>query len=484
MKQKHSVSIMWFRQDLRLHDNLAWQEVCQAQVPVVAIFILPEHKIATEGFGEASCWWLHHSLSTLEAQLKQKKISLLYYKGKEDAVFKELIQTYHVKNIFWNRLYDPKAIKRDTDLKNYFKSENINVKSFNASLLAEPWDIKSQKETAYKVFTPFWKNLCQNMTKEFDLDTIKSTPIGLSVETNLKLQDLNLLPKLKWDDGFYKKWQPGEAHALKQLDKFMEDTLQNYEDGRDYPYDSGTSLLSPHLHFGEISPRLIWNKMYEKSLLMQDSQDKKAVDKYMSEIGWREFAYHLMYHFPNTLEQPLQEKFKAFPWHNDKENFRKWCKGMTGIPIVDAGMRELWHTGWMHNRVRMIVSSFLTKNLLIDWRWGARWFMDTLVDADMASNTLGWQWTAGCGADAAPYYRIFNPILQSEKFDAEGNYIRLWIPELKNLPSKWIHKPSEMPQSLCQELKFEIGKNYPRPMVDLGETRRRALSIFEELGKV
>jgi deoxyribodipyrimidine photo-lyase len=323
------------------------------------------------------------------------------------------------------------------------------------------------------VFTPFWR-ACRALPPP---DTPRPAPGKISKPrtwpASIPLDDLELLPTIGWDAGLAAAWSPGEAGARQRLREFVAHGLTYYHEERNRPDHAGSSRLSPHLHFGEISPRQIRHAVARKR--------STGAETFLTEIGWREFAQHVLYHFPHTADAPLRVPFRRFPWNSDRRALRAWQRGRTGYPIVDAGMRELWTTGWMHNRVRMIAGSFLTKDLLISWREGARWFWDTLVDADLASNTLGWQWVSGCGADAAPYFRIFNPVTQGEKFDPQGVYVRRWVPELARLPDRWIHRPWSAPVDVLGAAGVRLGRDYPRPMVDHDQARRAALAALETI---
>jgi deoxyribodipyrimidine photo-lyase len=429
---------------------------------------------------------LHHSLVALQQSLREIGSDLLVFRGDAEQIIQTLFQEHQCTAMYWNRCYEPDAIARDKNIKNKLREQGVDCQSFNGSLLIEPWRHLKKDETPYRVFTPFWKALSSR------LDYFESEPVpeklpaipAAMMRDALGIDVLNLLPDIAWDEGLRASWQPGEAGAHAQLEKFVEEVMIDYPGGRDIPGKVGTSRLSPHLHFGEIGPRQVWN--YVQQVMQQDPGAGviKGGESFLREVGWREFSYHLLYHFPQTPDQPLDQRFEVFPWRDDyEEDLRLWQRGQTGIPIVDAGMRELWSTGWMHNRVRMIVASLLTKNLLIPWQEGARWFWDTLVDADLANNTQGWQWTAGCGADAAPYFRIFNPVLQGERFDPEGRYVRRWVPELKDLPSKWVHKPWEAPETVLVDAGVRLNKDYPEPVVDLSATRKRALERWDQVKK-
>lgn len=382
--------------------------------------------------------------------------------------------------VFWNRCYEPAAIERDLRIKSSLKKEGKAVESFNGSLLFEPWTVQTKQGQPYQVFTPFW-NACLARPAPTPPE---GAPSRLEVPrrwpATLKLAELGLEPTIAWAGGLRSSWRPGEAGASEHLYRFLDEALTDYPEGRNRPDRFGTSRLSPYLHFGEISMRQVWHGLHDLRGTKR-TQPADALGAFIRELGWREFAHHLLFHFPQTPDQPLREQFARFPWQLDHENLRAWQRGRTGYPIVDAGMRELWHTGWMHNRVRMIVASFLVKDLLIPWQEGAAWFWDTLVDADLANNTLGWQWTAGCGADAAPYFRIFNPVSQGEKFDPKGTYVRRWLPELRALPNKWIHKPWEAPSDVLGDAGVVLGRSYPYPMVDHSQARALALRAFQQI---
>ena len=474
-------ALIWLRSDLRLTDNPALNAALAAGHTPVPLYINnPLQEYWPDG--AASRWWLHHSLASLRDSLRERGSDLLIQQGDPAELLPRLARQFGATAVYWNRCYDKDSIHRDTNLKQDLVDDGIEVSSFNASLLLEPWQHLKKDQTPYRVFTPFWKALSQRINDSWPLaepDTLPALPASITQQST-QLDTLGLLPGLSWDDHFYSHWQPGEAGARVHLQAFVEDSLLSYTQGRDCPSQAATSRLSPHLHFGEISPRQIWTFLREQSAMRPSLET--ATDSYLRQLGWREFAHHLLFHFPETAEQPLNARFNAFPWRQDyDEDLTHWQHGQTGIPIVDAGMRDLWQTGWMHNRVRMIVASLLCKNLLIPWQEGAQWFWDTLVDADLANNTLGWQWTAGCGADAAPYFRVFNPILQGEKFDANGSYVRRWVPELAKMPSKWIHAPWRAPKDILVEAGIALGKDYPSPIVDLADSRARALRAWDEV---
>ena len=470
-----TTAIIWFRRDLRLADNPALLAALAAADTVIPVYIHPLSQDSPWPMGSASRWWLHHSLKSLDSSLRSLGSGLLIRRGEPLEVLRDLIAATGADWIYWNRLYEPSEIARDTRLKQALREDGLAVETCNSRLLYEPWEIKRTGGEPYRVFTPFWKSmqaLGLRRPPEPAPRAMPPLPEGLQGES---LDQLQLLPRISWDKGFYAFWPVGESAAHARLDEFSDTSLACYKTGRDHPGQAGTSRLSPHLHFGEISPRQIVDS------LLRDLEFGlgAAGESYLREIAWREFAAHLLFHCPGTAEQPLDRRFLRFPWRTEyAEDLSHWHRGETGFPVVDAGMRELWHTGWMHNRVRMIVASLLTKNLLIPWQEGAKWFWDTLVDADLASNTMGWQWTAGCGADAAPYFRIFNPTLQGERFDPEGDYVRRWVPELSTLPARIIHKPWEAGASVLAGFDVTLGKDYPYPRVDLRASRERALAAF------
>ena len=469
---KKGTAIHWFRQDLRLSDNPALDSAAQYET-LIPIYILDEVNSGEFKMGAASKWWLHQSLTKLNESLDGK---LLVYQGNPHEILNKLIEEQEVSYVTWNRCYEPWRVDRDKEIKRNFEDKNVDVESFSASLLWEPWTISKDDGTPYRVFTPFYKKGCLNSEEprlpagKVDLSNLYSEDLSSG-----SITDLNLLPTIKWYKSFEEEWNPGEIGAEQNLNSFLDSGLLNYKEGRNFPSQEFVSRLSPHLHFGEISPNEVWYKAKTKEGI---SGIEKSLAHFHSELGWREFSYYLLYHFPDLPNKNFQEKFDIFPWQENEEFLALWQKGNTGYPIVDAGMRELWQTGYMHNRLRMIVGSFLVKNLLIDWRFGERWFWDCLVDADLASNSASWQWVAGSGADAAPYFRIFNPITQGLKFDPEGEYTKKYVPELRNLPNKYLFSPWEAPENILADAGIELGKNYPKPMVDLKLSRETALEAF------
>ncbi|MEJ2247072.1 MAG: deoxyribodipyrimidine photo-lyase [Acidobacteriota bacterium] len=439
-------ALVWFRLDLRLSDNPALSAAAQSGYEILPVFIWAPEEEGDWPPGAASRWWLHHSLQSLDTELRRSGSSLILRKGPVLKSLQSLIRESGARAVFWNRRYEPVLRARDAHIQKTLQSEGLRVEIFNATLFFDPGEIKNKSGQPYRVFTPFWK-ACRPVGSHFFRDPL---PVSWKRDSpeSLLLDAFELEPRVDWAEGLRNYWQPGESGARKLLNDFTKTSLEAYIDRRDFPAPNGTSRLSPHLHFGEISPHRV------KAACDRHRSD--ASREFLRQLGWREFAYHLLHHFPDTPHAPLRPQFGRFPWEKDPAGLKRWQQGRTGFPIVDAGMRQLWTTGWMHNRVRMIAGSFLVKDLMISWTEGSRWFWDTLVDADLANNTLGWQWVAGCGADAAPYFRIFNPLRQAEKYDPDNAYLKQWITELGT-------------------------PLYPEPMVDHGEARKRALDALASI---
>jgi deoxyribodipyrimidine photo-lyase len=474
---KEQPIIVWFRQDLRLEDNPALHAACKNSNQVIPVFIWTPEELDPWAPGAASKWWLHHSLLAFSSHISQLGGKLCIREGDSLAELQKLIKETGAKAVYWNRLYDPAIIERDKKIKAAVTNNGIETKSFKSALLFEPWEIENSSKKPFQVFTHFWRKLKSSLQEI----TILAKPKSLScnhVPKSLALSELKLLPRISWDTAFSTVHSPGETGAKALLKAFLKQPIQSYQSDRNIPNLHATSKLSAHLHFGEISPRVIWKNTERAS---KDGLSSSQAEVYLRQIAWREFAHHLLYHFPHTPLKSLKKDYEKFPWKKNKLLLKKWQQGLTGYPLVDAGMRELWTTGIMHNRVRMVVASFLVKHLLQPWQDGAKWFWDTLVDADLANNTMGWQWTAGCGADAQPYFRVFNPVLQGEKFDPNGDYVKRWVPELKDLPKKWLHKPWEAPEKVLADSGVSLGKSYPRPIIEHAEGRERALDAYEEL---
>jgi len=475
-------TLLWFRRDLRLADNPALDAAVAIGRPVIPVYICDDADAGEWSPGGASRWWLHGSLSALSSEIEARGNRLILKTGPAEAVINELISETGATSVYWNRRYEPWATRRDEKIKTALKGKGMEARSFNAGLLREPWAITTQKGEPYKVFTPFWKAL----RASGEPDQLKPAPQRIPAPNDFsKSDDLNswgLLPtKPDWASGLRDAWTPGEDAAQSRLHDFIDAAVFDYQDKRNLPGVSGTSRLSPHLHFGEIGPRQIWHTVIASALDQTGSPMPRGAETYLSEIAWREFSYHLLFHFPELPLKPLRTEFSNFPWANDPDALSAWQRGATGYPIVDAGMRELWTTGWMHNRVRMIVASFLIKDLLIDWQTGEKWFWDTLVDADLASNAASWQWVAGCGADATPYFRVFNPTIQGTKFDPDGSYVRRWLPEVSRLPDRLIHAPWTAKPIELADAGIELGRDYPAPIVDHSIARNRALEKYKLL---
>ncbi len=471
-------AILWLRRDLRLSDNPALAAATARCERVLPLYIHAPEEESPWAPGGASRWWLHHSLAALDAQLRGRGSRLAIAQGPALDSLLRIAAAAGATEIFWNRLYGPATRERDSRIKATLRDRGLGCESHNALLLREPWDLLTGSREPYRVYSAFWRKL---VASGLTLSTTR-VPEGLPPAPDVHgepLAALGLLPRIAWDQGLAERWQPGELAALKRAGDFVDRDLAEYEQRRNLPAIAGTSSLSPHLHFGEIGPR----QVLELIALRHGPVDGPVAEPYVREIVWREFAHHLLYHFPDTPDAPLDPRFARFGWRRDDADglLRAWQQGRTGIPLVDAGMRELWHSGWMHNRVRMVVASFLTKNLRLPWQAGARWFWDTLVDADLASNTLGWQWTAGCGADAAPYFRVFNPVRQGERFDPEGTYVKRWCPELAGLPPIYVHQPWCAPPAALAAAGVTLGRDYPQPLVDLADSRREALAAFAQI---
>ncbi|RXF74579.1 cryptochrome/photolyase family protein [Hansschlegelia zhihuaiae] len=474
--------LLWFREDLRLADNPALNAAVSSGEPVTALYVLDEETRGPRRLGGASRWWLAQSLRSLKADCDRVGLQLAIRVGKSRDVVTKAVEEAGVGRVAWNRRYAEAETKIDAELKDRLRKDGLEVESFNGRLLHEPWEVRSKSGGALKVFSPFWRAATARGEPRAPLPkpTKAKLKAGKALNGN-SIDELGLEPtKPDWADGLRETWEPGEAGARKALTTFIDEGLKGYAENRDRPDLPATSRMSPHLRFGEVSPHQLWHAVEQAR--SEGSASARDVEKFRAELGWREFSYHLLHHFPELATKNLQERFDDFPWPTpDPAHRRAWRKGLTGYPIVDAGMRQLWTTGWIHNRVRMIVASFLIKDLLIDWRDGEDWFWDTLVDADPANNAASWQWIAGSGADAAPYFRVFNPSLQGAKFDPDGTYVRAFVPELEKLSARWIHAPWEASREALEEAGIELGKDYPKPIVDHRAARDRALAAFETL---
>ena len=461
-------AIIWFRRNLRLYDNLALIAAAESGHPVLPVYVVDELDS-----GSASRWWLHHSLAALDKSLRQRGSSLLILKGSPETVLHELIEYTGAEFLSYCRRHEPVARAQEEALI-LSGAAKIEIQSFNDGYLNPPEPILTKGGTPFRVFTPYW-NAASSHTEIPVPKPVPDLRFATHNFKSLSLADLKLLPvNPDWACRFPETWTPGEDVALQRLDS-IEEAARNYDSERDRPDKDTTSHLSPHLHFGEVSVRQVVNSIRISSAGSDVSQGGAALQR---QLYWRDFSAYLLFHFPSLPEAPLRREFEFFPWSSDNGALKAWQLGMTGYPIVDAGMRQLWATGWMHNRVRMIVASFLVKDLLIPWQHGADWFLDTLVDADLANNSASWQWVAGCGTDAAPYFRIFNPTLQGKKFDPNGRYVRRWVPELTDLPTEYIHEPWRVDSETQSSCGVLIGRDYPEPIVDHGVARKNALAAY------
>ena len=474
------ISLVWFRRDLRLDNNPALEAAIKRNGPILPIYISSIDEMCEWPIGQKSQQWLQESLAVLDEQLKDLGSKLMVCQGSPFEVFKNLINETGAGAVFFNRRYEPEARRVDALVELSLTKMGIHVETFNGSLLFEPWEIGKRDGRPYKVFSAFWR---KGMSEFKPPQPVQEAYIWPRSEQFMPLiQDGDIAVDFTKESAStkVKDWQPGSKGAQHQLRVLLDSVIYKYSKERDYPGQKGTSALSPHLHFGEISPRQIW---YEVSRWIDATEDGKSNDaeSFLRELGWREFSYYLLYHFPETIEHPFRKEFNDFPWESDEEAMERWRYGQTGYPIIDAGMRQMLETGWMHNRIRMLVASFLVKDLLISWREGARWFWENLVDADLANNTQGWQWTAGCGVGAAPYFRVFNPVTQGDKFDPNGDYVRRWLPELVSMPSNWIHRPWDAPAEVMKHSGVELGITYPLRIINHDIARKRALIAFRTM---
>jgi deoxyribodipyrimidine photo-lyase len=485
MSAKKSLSphIVWFRDDLRLSDHAALHAASETGAPLVCVFILDEDSASlrpprSRPRGGASRWWLAQSLKALQASLTKLDQALILKRGASADVLSELATETQAASVYCIGSDIAAEKQLEQDVATALNKIGVEFKASPSDLLVKPQNVRNAEGRGLRVFTPFWKRVLNLGDPPKPLPAPKKLTVGMSVESD-DLTSWKLEPsKPDWAQGLRKTWTPGEVSAQQRLKEFLDHGIKGYAQMRDRPDRDGTSRLSPHLRFGEISPRQIW---YAANFAAARQPDIASdVGKFLSELGWREFSRHLLHDLPQLSEKNLQPSFDEFPWRRDAKALRAWQRGLTGYPIVDAGMRELWHTGIMHNRVRMVVASFLVKHLLIDWRDGEKWFWNTLVDADPGSNPASWQWIAGSGADAAPYFRVFNPILQGEKFDPDGIYVSKWIPELSKLPPKWIHQPWDATPMELAAADVVLGKTYPEPIIDHKVGRERALAAYKK----
>lgn len=476
--------IVWFRDDLRLSDHPGLYEAASRGAPVVGVYVRDEQSRALKPpaarpLGGATRWWLAQSLRALRSSLETIGGTLVLRTGPAAAVIATLAREINAGTVFWNGIAQAPHQAVAADVEAALARDGVTSEIFSGDLLVEPRAIRNKENRGLRVFTPFWRRVqgLGDPPKPLPAPKKLASISGIASED---LDDWKLEPtRPDWAGGLRESWTPGEAGAQARLKAFLDDGIKGYTDDRDRPDRDGTSRLSPHLRFGEISPRQLWYAA--RFTAAEHPRLAGDIDKFLSELGWREFCRHLLFDIPDLAERNLQEQFDAFPWKRDARALKAWQRGLTGYPIVDAGMRELWHTGVMHNRVRMVVASFLVKHLLIDWRAGEQWFWDTLVDADAGSNPANWQWVAGSGADAAPYFRVFNPILQGEKFDPDGGYVRRWVPELAQLPDDLIHQPWTATPIELASAGIELGKTYPQPIIDHKQGRERALAAYAKI---
>ncbi|MEO1205769.1 MAG: deoxyribodipyrimidine photo-lyase [Pseudomonadota bacterium] len=475
---KAAPTVVWFHNALRLADHPALSSAVENAGPVVPIFVLDDE--GDWAIGSASRWWLHHSLKSLSADLKERGVDLILRRGKPIDVLCELANETGAAAVHFTRNYEPGGGTRERELKEALDEKSIACKRYRGRLLMDPEDIRTQAGDVYKVYTPFWRSLASQVEIGKAIPAPKKLKPYDGKLTSDKLNDWSLCPTdPNWAESWSDLWTPGEAGAHDRLDDFLENALEGYDKERNRPDHKGTSRLSPHLHFGEISPQALWRA----TTVRNGDVAKLDADRetFLKEVVWREFSAHLLFHFEHLPDSAFKEKFNDFPWQSDDAALKAWQRGKTGYPIVDAGMRELYATGWMHNRVRMITASFLIKHLLIPWQEGEKWFWDTLVDADLASNSASWQWVAGSGADASPYFRIFNPITQGQKFDPNGDYVRKWVPEIVGLPTKVLHAPFEADAETLKKAGVVLGETYPDAIVNHSKARQRALDGYEKI---
>ncbi len=477
----HGPILLWFRQDLRLADHRALAVAIATERPVIPVYILDDETPAAWKMGGASRWWLQASLKALASDLEGLGSRLILKRGSSPVLLEQLMDETGADMVHVSRSYEPWARKLEEEVAERFQGKGRTLRRFHGVLLFEPENPKTKAGDPFRVFTPFYKACLELGPPKAPLPRPEGWLPGPGAwPESDPLDEWELLPsRPDWAGGLRESWQPGEAGAEARLNDFLDEAMAGYSEGRDRPDKPGTSRLSPHLHFGEVSPHRCWQAVEDRLAADGDGKDARGGRSFLRELVWREFSYHLLFHWPDLPEKAFRPEFEKFPWDEDETALLAWQRGRTGFPIVDAGMRELWETGWMHNRVRMITTSFLIKDLLIPWQAGEAWFWDTLVDADLASNSASWQWVAGSGADAAPYFRVFNPILQGRKFDPTGAYVRRYVPELAKLDTAYLHAPFEAPAEVLSAAGIELGTTYPQPMVDHGKARKRALQAYE-----
>ena len=474
-----TTALFWFRDDLRLDDNPGLRDAVDGADEAVCLYVLDDETPGDWRMGAAQRWWLHHSLEALRADVEKAGGALVLRRGDARAVVPSVAEEAGADLVTWNRRYIAWQTECDEDVRHALEDQGREVRTHRGTLIREPGEITTKAGNRYKVYTPFWKQLREQDVRD-KLPKVTVIHGAESVPDSDDLADWDLLPtKPDWAGGFRETWTPGERGARERWRAWLRSDAEGYDDRRNKPAADATSRQSPHLHFGELSPVVAWHEMCEAMADGEVPEGQGA--SWLSELGWREFHYQLLNTHPEMFDKPLDRKFERFDWEDDDDAFRAWSRGRTGYPIVDAGMRQLWHTGWMHNRLRMIVGSFLVKDLLLDWRRGMAWFWDCLVDADEANNTAQWQWIAGCGADASPFFRVFNPTGQGERFDPEGAYVKHWCPELSDLPKKHVHTPWEAPDDVLEAAGVTLGQTYPKPIVDHAERRDEALARYRAI---
>jgi deoxyribodipyrimidine photo-lyase len=476
---KHT-AIVWFQQDLRLADHAALIRAVESGARVVPLFILETGDGSLWAPGAASRAWLHHSLVALADSLEQRGNRLILRKGNSLEILDTIVQETGADAVYAHNQYQPASRQRDEQIADSLSKQQVGFIRLNGSLLSPPGALMTRDGSPYRVFTPFWKAFLRDYVIDEPQPAPARIPAFRSALQSLTVDELDLRPSHPWGEELMQHWQTGEPAAQKLLGTLDAELIANYPDHRDLPATPGTTGLSPYLHFGELGPRQVAARLEQLRHSCRSPGVSTGAETVLRQLVWRDFAHHILFHFPETASAPMNRRFESFPWRHDQQLLHAWQRGKTGIPIVDAGMRELWRTGWMHNRVRLICASLLTKNMRIHWLEGATWFWDTLVDADLPQNSMNWQWVAGSGVDAAPYFRIFNPVTQGEKFDPEGVYVRRWLPELGRLPNKWIHKPWQAPRDILETGGVSLGEHYPLPVVDLKTSREDALAMYKK----
>jgi deoxyribodipyrimidine photo-lyase len=486
--------IVWFRQDLRVADNPALVAAAQTGQPVLPVYLWSPGAEGDWPVGAASRYWLQQSLAALDRDLRARGSRLILRRGAQGAGRKAddaqphglaaLVEETGATGVYYSHRYEPAALADEQRVERALAEIGASAEGFHASLLFAPATVANREGKPFRVFTPFWRHCLGRGEPSAPLAAPKKLHAPSRWPDSQPLASLNLEPRIDWAGGIRDRWTFGGEAAVARLERFVDDRLSRYPQGRDNPGEDAVSELSVSLHFGELSPRQAWRAVRARDAGRGRATASNEAETWLRQLVWREFGHHLLFHYPDTPIEPLVAAFRHFPWREDAEGLAAWREGRTGYPLVDAGMRELWVSGYMHNRVRMVAASFLVKDLLVHWLAGARWFWDTLLDADLANNTLGWQWTAGCGADAAPYFRVFNPLRQSERFDPAGVYIRRWLPELSALENRDLHAPWRAPSTRLRAAGVRLGIDYPEPLLDHGAARSRALDALERMKRL